>query len=388
MKDGLLVGLALLLDLRTRLTELPDYVGLLLLVIPLYGLLWVLLRHPARAFIFMWVLATIGPIIEFSPRFGLFLTLYMGACHWPARRADAALASCAIPLGVSFYPTYAFSEGGTPREWSLQLLVGSDVVLWIALAFAAWKWGRLTYVGELRLQETQRLHAALTAQELQAERLRLARELHDNVGHALSAIIMQSAGVRTLVRDEDDQIKHSLNMIQDTGVMAMRDLHGVLGLLRSEDSPALVAEGIRIEDLRTLYHVARASGLTVDTAVTGSPSALSADVEVAAYRVVQECLTNARKHAGHGARVRVELDWGQDRLTVTVRNSPGPLQPSHESPAVDMASLSGGTGLEGLTQRLGLVGGRLHYGPTERGDFCVRAELPTAASHGGWDPAQ
>lgn len=300
-KDAVLVAAAFFLDFRRYLPELPDYLGLLLLAIPVYVTALFLLRRPTGAFVLMWVFAVIAPLIEFSPRFGLLVPLYVGACRWPARTAQVALAACAIPiaLGSSFFYfrlNGVLMDGPSgPRAWLSQLLLGDDIVLWIAVTVAAWGWGRLTLLTDLRLRDTQQLHAALAAQEVQAERLRLARELHDNVGHALSAIIMQSAGVRTLVRQEDDQISHSLNMIQDTGVMAMKDLHGVLGLLRSEGSPTLPAEGKAIEDLETLFEVARASGLVVDTIVTGTPVALSGDAELAVYRVVQECIDQCKE---------------------------------------------------------------------------------------------
>ncbi len=390
-KDALLVGLALLLDVRPALPDPLNYLGSALVAFPLYGIFWLLLRRPTQAFLFMWAVASISPVIGWVPRFGLFVALYVGACRWHPRVANAALVSCAVPLAIAaMHPAFSWTDGDVVvlRYDSVDYwrgpdpLLFPDVVLWIALTFATWKLGRLTYLADLRLQETKRLHAALSAQEVQAERLRLARELHDSVGHALSAIILQAAGVRTLVKGEDPLVPKCLAMIEETGVSAMRDVHAMLGLLRAEESnDGRDRPGGRLEDLSTLYDVARASGLAVVDEVIGSPHHLSEHAELAAYRVVQESLTNTRKHAGPGAQVRVVQDWKPDRLVLMVRNSEPP-QPARESPTIDLSSLSSGTGLTGLAERLAMIGGRLEHGATDGGGFLVQADLPTASAQG------
>ena len=126
-------------------------------------------------------------------------------------------------------------------------------------------------------------------------------------------------------------------------------------------------------DVAPLVELARTAGLDVETVVDGTPGVLDPSVDLAAYRVVQEALTNAVKHGGRGAAVRVHCAWAPDGLTVTVRNASGWPRADGEA----LAGLSSGRGVAGLTERVSLVGGRLEAGPVA-GGFVVRAELPLA----------
>lgn len=376
LRDALIVSAALQLDLMPiflgnllHSRSEPLLSGLWLLgILLLNATLLFLLRRTLWAFVFAFVLSvTVLAFVGRSTYSTLPAALYVGARRWSSREANVALAICMIPIAYRF----------------LRFVDPYPALAGIALTFAAWGWGRFDCMARLRLIEAERLHAVLSARAVQAERLRLAREIHDSVGHALSAMILQAAGVRTLVRSEDRQIQESLTMIQETGVNAMRDVHAMLGLLRAEEPPGDHDRKVgRLADLPTLYDVARASGLNVVEEVTGLPGELAESVELAAYRVVQECLTNTRKHAGSGAQVRVVQSWKRDRLSLTVGNSRA-LRPARGSLQLDLAGLSSGTGLAGLAERLALVGGRLEYGPTQGGGFVVRADMPTRSAQGG-----
>jgi signal transduction histidine kinase len=347
-----------------------------------YALMSLLLqKRPWAACALMSLLATtipVAPHVRFLP--GLFLALYVAASRWPAPQARVALLICAAPiLARNILAGRLDTLGGGVRNLDIvSFSVAGDVLLFVPLTGAVYAWARLSNAGELRRREAERLHELVLAQSVQAERLRLARDLHDGIGHALSAIILQAAGARTLMPDGDDQVRRSLGLIQDTGVIAMQDLHGMLGLLRASVDDAGAPPGEHAEGLRVLLDVARASGLEVAHAEHGPPRPLAGDAAQAAYRVVQESLTNARKHAGHGARVQVEERWEQDRLVVIVGSAPA-RHPGgeHGGPnGVDLAAFSAGTGLAGLSDRVAAAGGRLVTEALAGGGFLVTATLP------------
>jgi len=376
----LLVGTAAVVDVVTWSSdgELRGGGTLPLWVIPtltalVYATLFARRRYPLPVFAVQWVYALAGLFVPgFQPFAGLLIALYAIARRGSDRPAIAALMACAVPFGIDSYNTGSLAAHGS------QLAnVTTSALLWTALTLLVWGLARLAYTGDRRAEQLREKQAA---EAVQAERLRLARDLHDVVSHSVSAMILQAAGARTLIpRDLEqarlEQVRNALEVIESVGVQAMGEMHRLLGLLRATDPaspPDALGEPPRSDAIDELVLVARASGVDVETVVDGVPAHLDPSVDATAYRIVQEALTNTVKHAGRGAAAHIHLLWEADRLTLSVRDRGG-LPPTDRR-----TELSFGYGLTGLRERVALVGGSLTYGPVS-GGFLVRAELPASA---------
>ncbi|WP_371498333.1 histidine kinase [Kitasatospora sp. NBC_00374] len=224
----------------------------------------------------------------------------------------------------------------------------------------------------VQLTEGQQRESRLLAERvLGSERARLAREMHDVVSHQVSLISIQAGALQ--VSTADPVAKETARTIRELSVRTLEELRQMVGVLRAasarRDEP--LAPQPRLADLPRLIE---GSGLPVTTALAPGPRAWPEAVERAAYRTVQEALTNIRKHAP-GAEVSVSLDSHGARLLVEVHNGPPPLGPGSALP--DHLP-GGGHGLVGLRERAQLLGGTLTADPAPDGGFTVRAELPAA----------
>ncbi|MBQ1074686.1 two-component sensor histidine kinase [Micromonospora sp. C31] len=209
--------------------------------------------------------------------------------------------------------------------------------------------------------------AALEARTTRlAERNRLARELHDSVGHALTVATLQAGAARELLDRDPEFVRRALGAIEEAGRRAMDDLDHVLGLLREPDGrPVAPAPQRTLADLDRLVADTRAAGLPVDARCTGDPVDLPAAVSREGYRIVQEGLTNAARY-GRGP-VALRLDVQADALELELANALG--RPRRADPG------RGGRGLDGMRERVLLLGGRLTVGPD--GDrWRIRVRLP------------
>jgi signal transduction histidine kinase len=208
----------------------------------------------------------------------------------------------------------------------------------------------------------------LREQAATQERARIARELHDVVAHHVSMVAVQAETARLTTPGMPPEGRERLAAIGDTARDALTEMRRLLGVLRADvDGDAERAPQPGLGRLEELVGEARAAGTTVDLAVHGRPVALPPGVDLTAYRIVQEALTNARRHAP-GAAVEVEVAFGDGVVGVRVRDD-GP------GPAAD-GDGDGGHGLVGMHERVAMVGGRLRIGPADGGGFAVEAELP------------
>ncbi|MFJ7497532.1 sensor histidine kinase [Streptomyces sp. NPDC097727] len=215
----------------------------------------------------------------------------------------------------------------------------------------------------------------LTAEErsrrtLLEERNRIARELHDVVAHHMSVISIQAQVAPHLVENPSDELKENLAGIRENAVDALTELRRVLGVLRSEDplpQAARHAPQPTLDRLDDLIDNARGAGLSVTAETTGEPHPLSPGVELSAFRIVQEALSNAMRYAP-GAKVRVEIGHHPSAVTVRVTNTP----PERAAPP----SVGAGHGLLGMRERTAMLGGELATGATPDGGYEVTATLP------------
>jgi signal transduction histidine kinase len=206
----------------------------------------------------------------------------------------------------------------------------------------------------------------LREQAATQERARIARELHDVVAHHVSMVAVQAETARLTTPGMPPEGRERLAAIGDTARDALTEMRRLLGVLRADvDGEAERAPQPGLGRLDALVEEARAAGTTVHVAVHGQPVALPPGVDLTAYRIVQEALTNARRHAP-GAAVDVEVAFRDDAVSVRVRDDgPGPASGG-----------DGGHGLVGMQERVAMVGGRLRVGPANGGGFAVEADLP------------
>ena len=200
------------------------------------------------------------------------------------------------------------------------------------------------------------------------ERARIARELHDVVGHSVSVMTVQAAGVRRLLQPDQEREREALLIVERTGREALAEMRRMVGVLRRpEEAPALAPQP-SLEHLDRLVEQAREAGLPVELRIEGEARELPAGVDLTAYRLVQEGLTNALKHAS-ATRAEVLVDYRDGEIEVTV---------SDNGTGVGNGD-GGGHGLVGMRERVSVYGGELQAGPQPGGGYRLRATLPVTA---------
>jgi signal transduction histidine kinase len=218
-----------------------------------------------------------------------------------------------------------------------------------------------------RLEREQHLLAERARAE---ERTRIAREMHDVVANRVSVMVVQSGAVRAIAKRDPERAAEAAGVIGDMGRQALDELRQVIGVLRlGEQAGPLPAPGL--DDIRGLVGQSHAAGLEVTLTVRGDERPLPAAVAGAAYRVVQEALTNVHKHAGMVA-ARVALHHLPDAIEVRIENDPPSTRPDHGLP-------SGGNGLIGLRERVTALGGVFEASAGDGGGYAVLARVPLPA---------
>ena len=247
-------------------------------------------------------------------------------------------------------------------------VVGSAILAAVAVTFGLSVANRIANVIALRerAERLDRERELMSEQAVSDERVRIARELHDVVAHNVSLMVVQAQALGATAGDPT--VKEMTTGIADLGRQAMTEMHRTLELLRDRDASPKRAPRPGLANLDGLVEQSRSGGLEVDVTVEGSPRALHQSLDLSAFRIVQEALTNVRKHAA-GAGVHVRVMYGPDALELTVRNGPG------EHTAASNGAGGGGHGLTGMRERVALFGGSLDAG--RRGDdgFEVHAVL-------------
>ncbi|WP_345038660.1 sensor histidine kinase [Streptomyces sannanensis] len=208
-----------------------------------------------------------------------------------------------------------------------------------------------------------------------AERARIARELHDVVAHNVSVMVVQADGAAYVIDAAPEQAKQALETISTTGRQALAEMRRLLGILRTgehREAGEYVPQP-DVEQIKELVEQVRGAGLTVDFRIEGSPRPLPSGVELTAYRIVQEALTNTRKHGGPDAGASVRLVYFDDGLGLLIEDDGrGAAHEMYEDGGAD----GRGHGLIGMRERVGMVGGTLDAGPRPGGGFRISALLP------------
>jgi signal transduction histidine kinase len=216
----------------------------------------------------------------------------------------------------------------------------------------------------------QELRRELARRAVQEERSRMARELHDVVAHHMSMVAVQAEAAPHRIADLPEPARATFGVIRGAAREALAELRRLVGVLRDEAEPAERLPQPGLDRVAELVEGARRAGVPAELRVVGSPRPLSAGVDLSAYRIVQEGLSNASRHAP-GAPTTVELCYGSGALHVRVANSRPPSTRRHG------AFEDSGHGLVGMRERVAMLGGVLHVGPRPDGGFAVEATLPT-----------
>jgi signal transduction histidine kinase len=246
--------------------------------------------------------------------------------------------------------------------------VGPDLALALAIPAAGLLIGRALGVLEFESDRLERERDQRIAEALAAERGRIARELHDVVGHSISVMGIQAGAVRMRMGDDQAREREALMAVERTGRQAVGEMRRLIGLLRTAPDE-VSSPNPSLRRIEQLVAEARQTGLSVDLRITGSLEALPPGVDLAGYRIVQEALTNALKHAP-GSRVSVDIRAERDRLDIEVCDDGG------AAPAAPDVNGHVGHGLIGMRERASLYGGSLTTGAAPGGGFRVRARIP------------
>ncbi len=214
---------------------------------------------------------------------------------------------------------------------------------------------------ELEREREQRARAAVDE-----ERARIARERHDVVGPAVGLLTVQAGAARLVLDTEPDRARESLLAVEAAGRQALAEMRRLLMVLRTDGDSEELGPQPGISDLPALVAQVREAGLPVELMVDGDAAAVTPGLDLAAYRVVQEALTNVRRHAGEAPTV-VHVRYAPDGLRLLVEN---------DGPALPTAPTENGQGLVGMRERVSLYGGEVDAGPRPEGGFAVRIHLP------------
>lgn len=239
-----------------------------------------------------------------------------------------------------------------------------DSLFALALTAVAWSLGEASRSRGVAIGEEAR-------RAVGEEQARIARELHDVIAHSVSVIVVQASAADDVFESHPDQARASLRSIERTGREALGELRRLLGGVGPGDATALAAPQPRLERVEELADPVRAGGLEVVVRSEGEPEPLPAGVDLSAYRIVQEALTNTLRHA-RATRAEVVLRYGGESLEVEVSDN-------GRGPSVT-APTTGGHGLVGMRERASLLGGTLEAGPLPDGGYRVRARLPSGVA--------
>jgi len=303
----------------------------------------------------------------------MLVALYTLAAYRPRRIALPGLLVTALGSLIAIMrwaPEHAIHDWWTLGE-VLAVFWGPALTAWLLGDMTRW---RRSYYRELeeraaRLERERDAQAQIAAA---AERARIARELHDVVAHNVSVMVVQADGASYAISSSPDRAREALAAISATGRQALTEMRSLLGVLRSAgdslaDGAAELAPQPGIEQLSGLLAQARATGLPVSFTVEGVPRQLPRGTALTAYRVVQESLTNARKHGGAGVTATVTLRFCEDEVAIIVADD-GTASPKEGD--------GQGHGLIGMRERVELFGGTVSAGPKPGGGYRVTVTLP------------
>ncbi len=353
-------------------------------------------QYPTAAFAVAVAVGAVQVVVFSFPTtadVSLLVLLYSLAVSRPRRTSALALAICVLGAVVA---TMRWRVAGNDTVWQVLLVMGlvstPALLTWLAADSLRWRRGYYAALEE-KAHRLERERDALAQVAAAAERARIARELHDIVAHHVSVMVVQADGAAFALENSPDQTRAALGAISGTGRQALAEMRRLLGMLRSPSPEPELAPVPGTSQLSALLEQTRAAGVPVSFGQEGTPAASRpghADgADLAVYRVVQEALTNVRRHGGPGVTAAVSIRYTADGVTVSVTDDgrgaaalppetlpPETLPPETPSPGADGT----GHGLHGMRERVELYGGTVTAGPRPGGGYQVTATLPLMAA--------
>ncbi|MFG1928869.1 sensor histidine kinase [Cryptosporangium sp. NPDC048952] len=357
-------------------------------------------RAPVLVFWWLWLHGSLlsGALLYlvapgYLPLTGMLLAVYTVATQASRRTSLIVLAAMIVPaLRDGAYHAYVALLSGQAVKYFL-----IQTALHAVYAFVAWNVGRARLLADLNARRDVEAREAVML-----ERLSIARELHDIVAHAVTIMVLHTAGARRLLTLQPDRATAALDQSETMGRQAMDELRRMLVVLRGAptrggpaptdsampERPALHGSGWParsarpewqaggspgLADLPALTNRISAAGVSVELAVHGDTSAVPPEVQLVAFRVAQEALTNVTRHAGPGAAATLTAHCAGEVLALSV------VDDGRGDPQLALLGLSTGHGLRGLEERVIQTGGTLTYGPQPTGGYAVTARLPIRA---------
>ena len=298
-----------------------------------------------------------------TPLIALLVAVYSLGAHAAGRAREVGVG--VVVAGVAASELVAVSRGDDPAFPGVWLL--------LALPFVLGRLRRWQMLDAARLRERaaqlERERDEKARLAVAQERERIARDLHDVIAHAVSLIVVQARAGRRTAGGESGATRESLDAIEGTGREALTEMRRLVGMLRTDREAAVVAPQPGLGQLDALVSQVTEAGLPVELSIEGDVAELPAGIDVSAYRIVQEALTNALKHAGP-ATARVVVRYRPEELELEVVDT-----------GLGLAEAGSGHGLVGMHERVSLYGGEIEAGSGDAGGFTVRARLPLEWAH-------
>jgi signal transduction histidine kinase len=292
---------------------------------------------------------------------GAFLFGFVFAIYSAGRYATGSSVFACVLLVLAAVPL-AGIEPGDPVAFT-------DLAFFIMFLGGPFVGGRIVRRRVLRERVLEVERDTKAAEAVAEERTRIARELHDVVSHSISVVVLQARGGRKLLSEEPDAAREAFDVIERVSEQALTEMRRLLGLLRQEDEELVLAPQPSLARIDELVSALKASGLPVEVTVEGEPAPLPPGVDVSAYRIVQEALTNSLKHAGP-ARAHVYVRYHDDDVELEILDDGAGTGNGGGS----------GHGLAGIRERVAVIGGEMDTGRRPDGGYAVRARLPLGSA--------
>jgi len=311
--------------------------------------------------------AAVAPLQgPFEPFVAFEIAVYSVGVHCTKRQGLFAVAGVVAAGAATWAVTTAFVDGANYGDWFPAL----------AYAILAWLLGRVIRRRNERTRELERLTRELEEERdarareaVTVERARIARELHDVIAHNVTVIGVQAAAAGRIMKGDEPDVRDALSVIETTSRQTVDEMRRMLGVLRKNEDEIGLAPQPSLRDLDSLVEQVRGAGLDVDVLIEGEPRPLPAGLDLSAYRIVQEALTNALKHAAP-AHVDLAVRYLEDRIVLDVVDDGTRPVPGHGT----------GNGLVGMRERAALFGGDLSAGRRVEGGWELHVTLPVGAA--------
>lgn len=321
-------------------------------------------RRPMVCLVAIVLVGTVAAVIFGSPE-GIGVMLppmiagYTVAVRFPLRRSWLALPLCLLAWAGWMY----FDPMN--HGWPDRLMAA----IWLTPFLISWLVGALLRMTRLYADQRRATRDQQASRAVAEERNRIARELHDVIGHSVTVMTVQAAAVRRRLTADQVAERDALQTVESVGREALAEMRRMVGILRAGDRSDGLEPSPGLDQLERLADQFRRSGLPVELAVTGAVRPLTPGVDLTAYRLVQEGLTNALHHANGPHCAEVAITYTDRELTLSVRDD-------GRSPPIETATPGTGNGLIGMRERVAVYGGRLIAGTRAEGGFELLATLP------------